>query len=417
MKDVEEGLLLGRTRSYINAHIMNPTGALGSPWESGSQQNWRSGEVEELCPYSAKEKYSMAQGISYQQTTDGNESEYNFSDTLRLLHEINELHDIRLRSSFGADVRSKFEQACLSDLEELNAILAEMAANVSQQPTGRVPSPQADLAEPTYEETDGNAADCDWLKTHEILNKVKEMNEYLCQIVDEEVGEDGADIKLRLLQSRVSFLEKLNAILLEEVELKQRGPYEASLRHECTSPASMVYQAVNGSRNDFWRQTCDSLSEVGKLYENALRRVDEELGEDSTEMKLGYLQSRVSYLHKVNASLLQVVGRWRQDSADGATLLQDCAQSSNQTPRPYPDEFDDDGEDVPAEVLASTSMQHHHNEVTIPLKIIIRARKVNESDTTRLIDIEGIVDKALQDGRISRDGLASVKFIVYAHVK
>jgi hypothetical protein len=364
----------------------------------------------------------MAQSrYSYLQTTDENKLTNNWADTVRLLHEINELHDIRLQRSFGADVRGKFGQSYLSDLEEMNAILAEIAGHVWQQSTGRVPLPQADLANPTYEEADENAADCDWLKTHEILNEVNEMNEYLCQIVDEEVGCDGADIKIRLLQSRVSFLEKLNAILLEEVDQKQSEAYETSLRHECThrtSPASTVYQAVNESRDDcIWQQTCEILGEVGKLYENVLRKVDEEFGEDSTEIKLRYLQSRVSYLHQVNASLLQVVGQLRYDSADVATLLQDCAQSSNQAPRPYTIDFDDDGVDVSAEVLASTNMQHHHNELTIPLKIIIRARKDKESDTTRLIDIEAIVDKAFQDGRISRDGLASVKCIIYAHAK
>jgi hypothetical protein len=350
------------------------------------------------------------------------QSDCDWAETFRILHAINELQDGMLRRALeaegGADVRAEFEQSYRSDLEELNAILAQIVGQVEQQQSsGRVPSPQADHAGPTYEEEeeDGTDAYCEWPKTNEILNEVSEMNELLSRIVDEEIGGDGTEIQVRLLQSRVSFIEKVNALLVQEVELAQKEAHEASLRQECTC---MTYEAVHASRNErIWQQACETLREVGKSYENLLRRVDEEVRGGGAEIKLRYLQSKVSYLQQVNASLLRIVRRLGQGSAGGAALLRGRAQPSNATPRSHAVELDDDGENVPAEddgeASTSTGVQHDRNDVTIPLKGILRVRKDEEGGSAGPTDMKGNVE----DGRISRGGVASVTFTVYAQAK
>jgi hypothetical protein len=79
---------------------------------------------------------------NYVQIVDGSGSDCEWSQILEILHELNQLHEDRLRrideAGGGAEIRARFEQSSAADLEEVNALLAQIVAQIEQEAAGRV---------------------------------------------------------------------------------------------------------------------------------------------------------------------------------------------------------------------------------------------------------------------------------------
>jgi hypothetical protein len=81
-------------------------------------------------------------GRNYIQIVDGSGSDCEWSEILEILCELNELHEDRLRrideAGGGAEIRARFEQSSAADLEEVNALLAQIVEQMEQEARGRV---------------------------------------------------------------------------------------------------------------------------------------------------------------------------------------------------------------------------------------------------------------------------------------
>jgi hypothetical protein len=81
-------------------------------------------------------------GRIFVQIVDGSGSDCEWSEILEILRELNELHEDRLRriDEAGGDteIRAMFERECAADLEEVNALLAQIEEHSEQEATGRV---------------------------------------------------------------------------------------------------------------------------------------------------------------------------------------------------------------------------------------------------------------------------------------
>jgi hypothetical protein len=75
-------------------------------------------------------KLWIRDGRNYQQIVGGSGSDCEWSQILEILCELNELHEDRLRRLDEAEIRARFEQSNVADLEEVNAMLAQIVAQL-----------------------------------------------------------------------------------------------------------------------------------------------------------------------------------------------------------------------------------------------------------------------------------------------
>jgi hypothetical protein len=110
--------------------------------ETDSQQNCRSRNVEERSRLSTKGKQTMARYGRHYQIVYGSGSDCEWSEILEILCELNNLHDDRLRrideAGGGPEIRARFELSSVLDLQEVNALLAQIVGQLEQEATGHV---------------------------------------------------------------------------------------------------------------------------------------------------------------------------------------------------------------------------------------------------------------------------------------
>jgi hypothetical protein len=81
-------------------------------------------------------------GRIFVQIFDGRGPDCEWSQIIELLHDLNELHQDRLRriDEAGGDamIRAKFEESGAADLKEVNALLKQILERMEQEAAGRV---------------------------------------------------------------------------------------------------------------------------------------------------------------------------------------------------------------------------------------------------------------------------------------
>nr|AGM32423.1 hypothetical protein [Coptotermes formosanus] len=83
------------------------------------------------------------------------------------------------------------------------------------------------------------------------------------------------------------------------------------------------------------------LKELRELHQDNLRRIDDELGRDGTEIKLKAMQSWIFDLEEQHAVFLQTMVQLEQEAVDRVSLLQEGLHRSSQAALAYRTKLDD----------------------------------------------------------------------------
>lgn len=133
--------------------------------------------------------------------------------------------------------------------------------------------------------------------------------------------------------------------------------------------------------------------ELRQLHEANLRRIDDEVGRDGSEIKLIAMQSWISDLEEQNALFLQTMVQLEQEAGDRVSLLQEGLHRSSRAALAYRTKLDDYDKDdfvekpilsARNEELQHTQIQKLESDITNLLELIRRVREENRLDATGL---------------------------------
>ncbi|PSN47541.1 hypothetical protein C0J52_08391 [Blattella germanica] len=136
------------------------------------------------------------------------------------------------------------------------------------------------------------------------------------------------------------------------------------------------------------------LNEIKQIYEDRLRRIDDEIGDAGTELKLRTLQSWVMDLGEQNAMLVQTVEQLEREASERVALLKEGLDRSARSALNFMNKLDEEavGQKVippdQNEELLHTKIRNLQSDITNLLELIRRAREENNWDITGLIFTE-----------------------------